>query len=103
MGYEWDERKNKTNLQKHGVSFEEAITVFEDPLSQVSKDDSESYEEERFIIFGRSKRERELFVVYCERQNEFEKKVYPQETVIRIISARKLTTKERRHLEQLRF
>ena len=52
--FEWDEKKAKENLKKHGVSFEEAATVFGDLLSLTIPDPSHSFEEERFIIIGQS-------------------------------------------------
>jgi hypothetical protein len=82
--FEWDERKAQLNLKKHGVSFEEATEVFFDPNAIVRFDTNHSIEEERMIIIGLSSR-RLLFVVYVEREGD----------VIRIISARKATRKQR--------
>jgi uncharacterized DUF497 family protein len=66
--FEYDEEKNKKNIQKHGIDFEEAATVFWDPLLQIQSDQG-NYTEERFIAIGRSSSSRELFVVHCYRAN----------------------------------
>jgi len=76
LTFEWDRRKAASNLQKHGVSFEEAATAFGDPLSVTIQDPDHSEEEERFILLGRSETERLLTVVHTERGD-----------TIRIISA----------------
>ena len=83
--FEWDDNKNKINLEKHKISFEEASTVFWDDDAIVFDDPIHSTEEERFLIVGMSKKANMLTVVHCLRENE---------TVIRIISARKATTEE---------
>jgi uncharacterized DUF497 family protein len=83
--FEWDENKNKSNIQKHKVSFEEAKTVFYDENALVADDPEHSEQEDRFIIFGFSSVARVLLVCFCERN---------QGNVIRIISARKLTKVE---------
>ena len=83
--FEWDDNKNKINLEKHKISFEEASTVFWDDDAIVFDDPIHSTEEERFLIVGMSKKANMLSVVRCLRENE---------TVIRIISARKATTEE---------
>lgn len=85
---EWDERKAATNIRKHGVSFQEAITVFQDELSVTFNDLTHSAEEERFIDIGRSENGNILTVVYVERKNK-----------IRIISSRKATRTERKRYE----
>ena len=90
MQFEWDEDKNKLNLKKHGVSFEEAQTVFFDPLTKVAPDPEHSKLEDRFIAVGHSSLHRLLIVVHCFREKN---------ETIRIISARKLTTKERKDYE----
>ena len=87
LHFEWDERKNESNQRKHGVSFQEAATVFEDVEALVIDDPEHSEEEERFIILGYSLRANLLVVCHCYRSSE---------TVIRIISARKATTNESR-------
>lgn len=83
--FTWDENKNKINQRKHGVSFDEAKTVFYDDAALVIDDPEHSEEEERFIILGLSNRANLLVVCHCYRVSE---------TVIRIISARKATKTE---------
>ena len=83
--FDWDENKNVLNKEKHGVSFEEASTVFWDDDAILFDDPKHSSEEERFLIVGMSKKVNLLTVVHCLRENE---------TVIRIISARKATSTE---------
>lgn len=89
LNFEWDEEKAKANLKNHGVSFEEAATVFSDPFSITIPDPDHSTEEHRYIDIGHSGRGRILLVVYTERG-----------TTIRIISCRKVTPSERRHYEE---
>lgn len=83
LQFEWDQNKSDRNLQKHGVSFEEAQTVFLDLNSQTYSDSIHSLEEPRYIDIGRSSRGRLLLVVYTERN-----------TKIRIISSRLCTNQE---------
>lgn len=83
--FEWDENKNRTNQNKHGISFAEAQTVFYDDEALVIDDPEHSEEEERFIILGLSNKANLLVVCHCYRASE---------TVIRIISARKATKTE---------
>ena len=92
MQIDWDEHKNKTNIKKHGVSFEEAQTVFYDPLTKVASDPEHSDEEDRFIAVGHSSQHRQLLVVHCYRE---------ESRAIRIISARKLTRGEKRQYEEM--
>lgn len=87
--FEWDAAKANTNRTKHGVSFEEAKSVFFDDYAQQFFDDEHSEHEERFIMLGLSSRLRLLIVCHCERTAG----------VIRIISARKATDNERRYYE----
>ena len=87
LRFEWDENKNRINLAKHKVSFEEAQTVFYDEEALVIDDPEHSQEEERFIILGFSKKANLLVVCHCYRESE---------AVIRIISARKATKTEER-------
>jgi len=87
--YEWDDNKAKENLRKHKVSFEEAETVFDDPLSITVADPDHSEDEERWIDIGISKKKQILVVVYTERGKK-----------IRIISARKATRAERKKYEK---
>lgn len=83
--FEWDERKNAINKAKHGVSFEEAVSVFDDTRALVIPDPDHSDDEERFIILGLSTKLNMLVVCHCYRN---------QEQTIRIISARKATKTE---------
>jgi len=89
MEFEWDPQKAAKNLSKHKVSFTEAATVFDDPLSVTVADPDHSMEEDRFIIVGQSYRRRLLIVSFAERGDR-----------IRIISARELTRTERRAYEE---
>ena len=86
ISFEWDETKSRSNLKKHGVSFEEARSVFFDEYAVQFFDEENSPEEDRFIMLGMSSHSRILVVCHCERAGG---------SVIRIISARKATTKER--------
>ena len=86
MRFEWDEKKADGNLRKHGVSFNEALTVFDDPYARILDDPDHSISEERFIIMGLSLKARLLIVCHCQRGNG---------EAIRIISARKATKTER--------
>ena len=83
--FEWDENKNEINKKKHKISFEEAKTVFYDEEALLIDDPEHSWEKERFIILGLSKKANLLVVCHCYRVSE---------TVIRIISARKATKSE---------
>ena len=85
LKFEWDPKKATSNLAKHQVSFEEAKSVFLDPQALVIPDPEHSSAEHRFVILGMSLENRALVVIHCFRQDE---------TVIRIISARKAGTKE---------
>lgn len=85
LEFEWDPEKAETNGTKHGVSFEEAMTVFGDPLGRLVDDPEHSQEEERFVLFGRSSAGRLLAVMHTERGR-----------ALRIISAREMTPKERK-------
>lgn len=89
--FEWDENKNAINQKKHGVSFEEAKTCFEDDHARVFYDVEHSQDEDRSILIGMSPALRTLVVVYTER-------IVQDEIVVnRIISARKATKKEFRY------
>ncbi|MCB0341262.1 MAG: BrnT family toxin [Pseudobdellovibrionaceae bacterium] len=90
MQFEWDEAKNRSNYQKHGLWFEEAQTLWADAHS-VEFFDPSSESEDRFIRVGHSSAARVLLVVFCERQDG---------GIIRIISARKATKKERQQYEE---
>ena len=105
MGYDWDENKNEKNKKKHGVSFEEAVSVFEDPDADIYREGSGNFDEERFRIVGWSSESRELFIIYCERTlkedpGEEDDDFYENET-IRIISARVLTSQDKKRLGRL--
>ena len=91
MKFEWDEKKNKLNIKNHGVAFEEAQTVFFDPLTKVAEDPDHSAHEDRFIAVGHSLFHRILLVVHCFRE---------EGSAIRIVSARKLTRSERKQYEE---
>jgi len=86
--FEWEPQKAKSNLKKHGVSFEEASTAFQDTLSLAIDDPLHSIDEERVVLIGISNKNRLLVVVHTERGDN-----------IRIISARKATKKERKNYE----
>ena len=83
--FEWDENKNRVNIHKHGVSFSEAMTVFDDPNVLYKPDPDHSRQEERYIVLGFSEKMRILVVCHC---------YYESDSVIRIISARKATANE---------
>lgn len=90
LRFEWDERKSASNQHKHGVSFDEARTVFYDERARIIDDPDHSDEEERFILLGFSSALRMLVVCHCYRQDG---------DVVRIISARKATKAERADYE----
>ena len=85
LRFEWDEDKNRENIKKHGVSFQEAQTVFLDENAMRFFDPDHSRDEDRFIMLGMSFKLRVLVVCHCHRKND---------TVIRIISARKADKRE---------
>lgn len=89
MEFKWDNKKHQNNIKKHGVDFEEARSVFNDILAIIIDDRFHSNLEPREIIVGESSKCRLLYVVFVEKKDS-----------IRIISARKLTTKERKCYEQ---
>ena len=89
LRFEWDQRKAKQNLKKHGVSFEEAATVFGDPLSMTIADPLHSTVEQRWVTMGLTYRERLVVVVHTNRGS-----------TIRLISARKATRREKRAYEE---
>ncbi|MEH2000372.1 BrnT family toxin [Nostoc sp.] len=92
MEFEWDESKATANLTKHDVSFEEAKTVFDNVLGVIFDDEAHSVGEKREIIIGHSQNNRLLLISFTERSN-----------VIRIISARLATRREREDYEQNAF
>jgi uncharacterized protein len=87
--FEWNGKKAAANLRKHGVSFDEAATVFLDPLSATGDDPDHSFEERRLVTFGVSSLKRLLVVAHAERGSH-----------IRIISARRATRSERELYEK---
>ena len=88
--FEWDENKAKSNWLRHGISFDEATTAFDDPLARVFDDEPHSTDEKREIIIGHSINNRLIVVCFTERRDER----------IRIISARLRTPKERKAYEE---
>lgn len=88
--FEWDDNKSTSNQIEHGVSFDEASTVFDDSLARIFDDAEHSLDEKREIIIGHSLSNRLLLVCFTERRNE----------IIRIISARMPTGKERKGYEE---
>lgn len=88
--FEWDFAKAKVNLDKHGVLFEEAKSVFYDEYARQFFDDEHSESEDRFIMLGLSDHSRILVVCHCEQS---------QGNIIRLISARKATSNERKYYD----
>jgi uncharacterized DUF497 family protein len=89
MFFDWDKEKARTNLRDHKVSFQEAATVFGNLLSETFDDPDHSIDEQRFIIIGHSETGRLLFVSHMDDGE-----------MVRIISARELTSAERKQYEQ---
>lgn len=89
MNFEWDPNKAESNLRKHGVSFQEAATVFGDDLGITVYDPDHSKDEDRYITIGWSEQRRILMVSHTDREGR-----------IRIISARELTQSERKDYEE---
>ena len=87
--FEWDEKKAQLNFEKHKVSFEESITIFNDPLVATMSDPDHSYDEQRYITLGQSVKGRILIISYAERQSR-----------TRIISCRKATSREQKAYEE---
>ncbi|MGE0313418.1 MAG: BrnT family toxin [Lautropia sp.] len=87
LSFEWDPTKAAHNLRKHGVSFEEAVSVFSDERARLIDDPDHSSDEERFILLGLSLSLRVLVVVHCYRESG---------GMIRLISARRATRVEKR-------
>lgn len=92
MEFEWDESKATANLKKHSVSFEEAKTVFSNPLAVIFDDEAHSVGEKGEIIIGHSRNDRLLLISFTERPN-----------AIRVISACLATRREREEYEQKTF
>ena len=91
LEFEWDEGKAATNAKKHKVGFDEAATVFSDPLAVIFDDEQHSEEEQREIIIGHSADNRLLLVSFTERHAAIR---------VRVISARRATRKERKDYEE---
>jgi uncharacterized DUF497 family protein len=89
LQFEWDPKKAKANLASHGIAFEEALTVFADPLARIFEDEEHSDDEPREIIIGHSIKRRLVLVCFAARG-----------TKIRVISARKATRLERKDYEE---
>ena len=89
LTFEWDSRKARSNLAKHGVGFQEASTIFGDPLSLTIPDPEHSLSEERYITVGRAFSGKLLVVAHTERGDN-----------IRIISARRASRRERKFYEK---
>ena len=87
--FEWDEIKARLNFEKHGVTFTEAATVFDDPLSATIHDPQHSELEDRFVTIGWSHSSRTIVVVHADREER-----------IRIVSAREATSGERKSYEE---
>lgn len=89
MRFEWDREKALANMEKHGVTFDEAVTVFRDPLAATFDDPDHSRGERRFITVGHSRQGRLLVVCHTERRD-----------AVRVISARRATPHERKRHEE---
>ena len=89
MIYEWDPKKGAANRRKHDISFDDAASVFLDPLALTFSDASHSVEEQRGVTIGHTKRHQVVFVAHCQRGDR-----------VRIISARRATPRERRQYEE---
>src|SRR5215208_5012327 len=90
MRFEWDPAKAKSNIRKHGVSFDEAVTVFKDPLAFIFDDTTHSEQEHREIIIGISALRRMILVCFVERVKD----------AVRIISTRPATRQEIKDYEE---
>jgi len=88
MKFNWDDKKAKTNLKKHGISFDEALSVFLDPLASTIADPDHSQREHRFLTLGRTAKSKLIVVAHRDDAD-----------VIRIISAREATRHERKNYE----
>ena len=95
MKFEWDPDKEKTNVQRHGITFEQAAYVFADPFALNKYDDEHSEEEDRWVLLGKTLNETVLLVVRTFRNSEGEE-------LVRIISARRATKKEKQTYNERR-
>ena len=93
LRFTWDDRKSEANTRKHGVTFEEAATTFNDEYAREFHDPDHSEDEDRFLLLGLSARLRVLVVCHCFRESE---------ALIRIISARKADKREQHDYWELR-
>ena len=91
ISFTWDSKKNSINIQKHGISFEEAKSVFYDDNARLTHDPDHSEDEERFIILGLSEKLNILVVCHCYKEDS---------EIIRIISARKATKNEKEQYQE---
>lgn len=89
MKFEWDPDKAAANLSRHGVDFNEAASLFGDALAITFRDPDHSWGEERYLTFGRSENDRLLVITHCNRRGR-----------VRIISARRMTSTERKIYEE---
>ena len=89
--FSWDEKKAQSNLKKHGITFSEALSVFDDIHARLIPDPDHSHDEERFILLGLSQRFHILTVVHCYKD---------EQNIIRIISARKSTKSEKKQYKE---
>ena len=89
LQFEWDSKKARVNRRKHGITFEEASTIFDDPLSITIHDPARSVGEDRFVTIGTSAKGRTIVAVHTERGD-----------TIRIITARNATRSENKQYEQ---
>ena len=89
--FKWDKKKDSTNIQKHGISFDEARSVFYDDNARLMHDPDHSEDEERFLIPGLSKKINILVICHCYREGN---------EVTRIISARKATKNEKKQYQE---
>ncbi len=94
ISFTWDPNKNSTNILKHGISFEEAKSVFRDEYARLMHDPDHSEDEERFLILGFSKKNNILVVCHCYREND---------EVVRIITARKATKNEKKEYQEFKL
>jgi uncharacterized DUF497 family protein len=91
LRFEWDEDKNNLNRSKHGIWFEESLSVFDDTNGRMFLDSEHSNDEDRFVIIGMNSAARILVVVHCYRESD---------SVVRVISARKATKREIKFYEE---
>lgn len=89
LDFQWDRKKAAKNFAKHGVSFQEAESVFGDPLGRITDDPRHSVDEQRYVLLGQSRERRLLAVMFTERGE-----------AVRLISARPATRRERRDYER---